>query len=252
MEKNTIILKILKRSMNIKKYFQFIGDTFLEEKKELSYLDINAATVYPFEKNIDRVEINEHSLGRWNSRVGPTLTIDVLEMLFNKLILLPHRIQKITEGIGIIDSDIIFTYEKVSNKLIVTTFYGRRSQNHSLYQIEALRGYNNFHNEQIMLNLEKHVLDAQRAPVVPMVFMEFEGVRTRYFLEGYRMAGKEQPVFLVHSFPGETMVIDLNENPKEHINKSILLALFLLRNRDFVWDYLRLHHSERVDKLLNR
>jgi hypothetical protein len=251
MEKNEMILKILKRPLKISKYVSFIKDTVLNDSKSPPLKENLLEEGYAFE-DINSIEISDHAELRWNTRVGPRTTSKQLKRIFNQLLHNTHRLKKLDESFGVIDSDIIFTYEKSGDTLIVTTFYGRRTINHSLYQIKALRGYNSFNNDQLMLEFEENVLNKQKMPSIPMTFMEFDGIKTKYFLEGYRITDEEFPVFFVHCIPGEVVEINLNKVPDMHINKSIMLVLFLMRYRDFVWKYLRINFKDRVERLINK
>lgn len=252
MDKNEVILKVLKRPINIYKHVGFINDTVLNDSKFTPLRKDSLLEGYAFDKDINDIEILDHAVTRWNTRVGPRTTSKQLKKIFSQLIHIPHRLKKLDESFGVIDSDILFTYEKPKDTLIITTFYGRRTINHSLYQIEALRSYNSFYNEQVMLEFEESLLNQQKMPSIPRVFMEFDGVKTKYYLEGYRLSCKEFPVLFVHSYPGEFLEINLNKIPDTHINKSIMFVLFLMRYREFVWEYLRKNYKDKIEKLLKK
>lgn len=94
-------------------------------------------------RKVNQYLLSEHAVLRWNERVTPIykFTSERLNLLINNINQL-KRILFLSNGVGVIDYDIIFTYSKVSEKILITTFYGRCSENPSLYQFDTLKTYN--------------------------------------------------------------------------------------------------------------
>lgn len=251
MYKNAIILRILRRPITIHKCMSFINYS-LVSKDTITFKDhIEGEDIRHAEK-IDEIKLSAHSVERWNTRVGPPQSLKQLETWFNKLLHIPQRINKISDGIGVVDSEIVFTYIKVHRSIVITTFYGRRSTNHTLYHMEELRRYNIFEQQEIDLEVGETIIAKQTLPSIPMIYMEFSGVKTEYRMQGYKIKGQDHPIFFVQHNPGGLKEIDLNKSDNGSINKSVLLALFLLRYKDFVWEYLQRNYGDRIEKLENR
>ncbi|MCA1064461.1 hypothetical protein QTG56_22890 (plasmid) [Rossellomorea sp. AcN35-11] len=248
---NKIILHIMRRPNKIKKAIQFLGNPVLTDENEITTMNSGRMDGVVFEETFQSVELkDEHAVLRWNTRVGPSFSKCELESLFNKLILMPYRFKKIKEGFGVLDSDIIFTYEVRGEKLIITTFYGRCSLNNSLYQLKTLRNYNMANNEKIALDLDPGAISSQVPPTTPEVYIEFSGVKTRYTLESYKVEGKPLPIFIIYCDPGKTVVLDINQKLDVKVNKNIIMMLFFMHYRDFVWEYVQEHYKEKVDELM--
>ncbi|ART74840.1 hypothetical protein B4U37_01705 [Sutcliffiella horikoshii] len=254
MNKNFIVSNVLKtNNLKMNKNREFDDYTHLKVNDSIHFYSPKINT-FPLNTNINGIEFKDsHPVSRWNTRVGPKLTENQLLNILNQLKLLPHRIRKIEDGVGIIDCDILFTYKiSENNIIIITTFYGRLSLNHSLKQFQSLRKYNKTNKEQVYLQIKEDVLDEQNPPAIPKFFMDFSGTITKYILEGYVVVGKKLPVFYVccgtdHS--EEVLYIDVNCNSDVKINKNILKVLFKMRYSDFVWNYLQNHYKEQVSLL---
>lgn len=198
--------------------------------------------------------IDNHAFERWNERVGPTISLDSLqkslEIIFRHC---PYRIDRLDQGIGSIDKDIIFTYETSDNEFKITTFYGRKHIHPTLNHVRNLRKYNLYYNEYVNLALSTDELTKQYFPLIPKEMIHFQGRITSYILEKYILADRKLPCFLCYSKDNKrndyySFVIDLENPEKIPIPNNVLYMLNRLGYGDFILKYFTFHNPEKLDK----
>lgn len=97
----------------------------------------------------------------------------------------PERVIIIGRNTGIIDNEIVFTFEVENSSMIVTTFYGRISILPALQSITNLHKLDDYPHQLLDLYLPEHVLRHQKLPILPMNSMMFSGSRFSYKLEEF-------------------------------------------------------------------
>ncbi|MEH7502788.1 hypothetical protein V7152_12370 [Neobacillus drentensis] len=198
--------------------------------------------------------IDNHALERWNERVGPIIGLDSLqkslEIIFRNC---SYRIDKLDQGIGSIDNNIIFTYEITDNVFRITTFYGRKNLHPTLNHVRNLRKYNLYYNEYVNLALSEEELNKQYFPLIPKEIINFQGRITSYILEKYILSDRKLPCFLCYSKDNKrndfySFVIDLEYPEKMPIPKNVLYILNRLGYGDFILKYFTFHNPEKLEK----
>jgi hypothetical protein len=198
--------------------------------------------------------IPRHTLERWNQRVGPVVSFTTLkktlEVIFKKF---TYRVSKLDEGIGVIDNEIVFTYEITDKEFYITTFYGRKSLQPALNQMKNLRNYNFYQHDQVNLALTEEELSHQLLPLIPREVIHFNGKKTTYILEKYQISNRTLPCFLCYKkeFMKKnytTFLIDLENREHAPIPRNVLCMLNWLGYGAFVLEYYTYHHPEKVIK----
>jgi hypothetical protein len=199
--------------------------------------------------------IDNHALERWNERVGPTISLDSLqkslEIIFRNC---SYRINKLDQGIGSIDNDIIFTYESTENVFRITTFYGRKTLHPTLNHVRNLRKYNLYYNEYVNLALSEEEINNQYFPLIPKEIINFQGRITTYILEKYIISDRKLPCFLCYNKDNKrndffSFVIDLENPQKLPIPNNVLYILNKLGYGEFILNYFTFHNPEKLEKV---
>jgi hypothetical protein len=253
--RNYIIKKLLKP-----KYLQILkaeGYPFTMLIEDINLLNVQSKT-YKETKNLlcpsTAILIDNHALERWNQRVGPMISLDSLQksldIIFRNC---SYRIDKLDQGIGSIDNEIIFTYELTKNVFRITTFYGRRNLHPSLNHVRNLRKYNLYNNEYVNLALSEEELNNQYFPLIPKEIINFQGRITTYILEKYILSNRKLPCFLCYSKDNKrntfySFVIDLENPEKLPIPNNVLYILNRLGYGDFILKYFSFHNPEKLEK----
>ncbi|MGV2885887.1 hypothetical protein [Paenibacillus taichungensis] len=199
--------------------------------------------------------LTDHAYDRWNQRVAYSREKIILENKLNILYSLFDRIKFVTREIGIIDKDILFTYEQENGRIIITTFYGRLSQNPSLYHFEAMRNYNHQSDDFIELSLDETILSSLFDPPIPAQRMIFKGSTSLYLIDKYiDMEQRSLFVLLVLGGPEKGLLREIfSDGPLcEKIEKSVRQALMLLGGEDFVYKHVAFHYPEELNKRIRR
>ncbi|MCM3130134.1 MULTISPECIES: hypothetical protein [unclassified Paenibacillus] len=202
-----------------------------------------------------QIIITDHALQRWNERVSSSrmnffCLQGKLNLLFNQF----GRVELQPNGVGIIDREIIFTYENDDENIIITTFYGRLSQIHSLHHFEALRNYNAYSSEFLDLDLSPESLNTLPVPPIPFQRMIFRGNTSTYLIEKYTDGSVDFFVLIVleGADSGSVREFYSNQPGGVKLEKSVRRALLLLGNEEFVYRYVEIHHPHELRKQLDR
>lgn len=225
---------------------------------------------------IKEVEVDFHALERWNQRVGPIITHEVLTNIFKVAILInPDRILVLERGLAILDNEIVFSFEVKDSLLTVTTFFGRISLNPVLLNVDTLRKYNLHSQEEINLVIDDKVIEQQELPFAPSSVIEFMdsnnlpnllfyfqgldnngGKRNFYYhlirkteivdIKGHKDTVNEQTENI-----GEWLVkhIDLSHPKRFNLTEIQLHVLGLLGNNKFILNYMSHKDPDRLNKL---
>jgi hypothetical protein len=164
------------------------------------------------------------------------------------------RIELHPNGVGVIDREILFTYELEEEDIIITTFYGRLSQIHALHQFEALRNYNAHSDEYVGLSLSSDVLRTLPEPPVPSLRMIFRGQTSTYLLEKYTDGIMDLFALTVLDGAGVGVVREFfSDQPDcEKLEKSVRRALLLFGENDFVYRHVAIHHPAELQRQIGR
>ena len=236
---------------NIVKDVRSLTGYFLEgSRKNLIVSNSNKANT----SGRGKIIIKKHAYKRWQERVGNfALDICYLEDKINIYYQL-GRLELKPNYVGIIDREILFTYEIKGNDVIITTFYGRLSQNPTLHQFEALRNYNLHYDEYVGFNLSSSKLELLPEPPIPSQRMIFRGETSTYLIEKYTDGSLNFFVLVVLEGPDQGVVREFySDQPEcERLEKSVRRALILLGDDDFVYHHIAYHHPEELRKRLDR
>lgn len=198
---------------------------------------------------IKEIVVNNHCVQRWNERVGPKLEKEELELLFNQLLQIPYRITTLSNEIAIIDDDIVFIYKFEGNKMIILTIYGRLSLKPSLQNLDRLKVFNYNHYDRLNLSLPERVLEEQIVPPIPEDLYIFKGRRTFYRIEKFHCVEGEL-YYLTTFLNGQQHLKEIKfSNPKQaRINKKVLYILYSIGYKDFVYQHIKYHNPEKIEK----
>ncbi|WDV09311.1 hypothetical protein [Lysinibacillus irui] len=229
-------------------------------------------------KGILDVEVDSHAFGRWNQRVGPFTTNDILTNVFRVAILInPNRVRVLDRNLAILDNDIVFSFEFDNNTLRVTTFFGRISLKPLLLNVENLRRYNSRYKEEVTLDIDSSVLKEQELPITPSSIIEFidsedishiffyikskDGNQTRNFfyhlIRTESLKARENTDKSINSADeaadtvGEysIMKIDMIHPSRFKLSELELHVLGLLGNIRFLLKYMTQVDPDRIDQL---
>jgi hypothetical protein len=209
------------------------------------------------EKNgadLGNIRVTDHAFNRWKERVSNvSLSLPQLQNLLN---LLHHfgRIEFQPNGVGIIDSEILFIYTYSDRDIIIPTFYGRFSQIPALHQFEALRNFNQHADEYVGLSLNAELLGRLPIPPVPAIRMVFRGNTTTYLLEKYTDERDALFVLTVIDGPGAGVVREFlsTQYQCERLEKSVRRALLILGEHEFVFHHIAFHYPEELKRRIQR
>lgn len=198
---------------------------------------------------IKEIVVNPHCIQRWNERVGPRLEEEELELMFNQLLKIPYRITTLSKEIAIIDDDIVFIYKLEEDKMIILTIYGRLSLKPSLQNLDRLKTFNYHHYDRLNLSIPERVLEEQIVPPTPEELYVFKGSRTFYRFEKFRCVD-EDIYYLTTFLNGQQHLrkIDFSQPTQPRLNKKVLYILYSLGYKDFVYQHIKHHNPERIEK----
>ncbi|MEK4339095.1 hypothetical protein [Brevibacillus sp. FSL L8-0710] len=203
---------------------------------------------------LNRIQITDHALQRWNERVGPSTDKDSLEQIINALFFQLRCVEFISEDMGVIDDDIVFTFYQMNDSIVISTFYGRKSLNFILTKIAELRKLNKYIPIKIDLSIPSDVLESQLSPPLPSETMVFKGSWTKYYIEKYIAHGSS--VLFVHMLSGEkcgnVIAVDVSLPPCRRLSKSLLRALHLMGYSDYVYQHIEHFKGEQLQKYLQK
>ncbi|QRG65993.1 hypothetical protein [Brevibacillus choshinensis] len=204
---------------------------------------------------IKRIQVSDHALNRWNERVGPITDKYTLEQVINTLFFqIRCGVEFEPQDVGVIDNDIVFTYYKENDTIVISTFYGRKSLNFILNSFIKLRRFNKYKSEKIDLSIPSEVLDSQLLPPIPSETMIFQGSWTKYYMEKYTDYGSSW--LFIHELSGEkhgrVIPVDLTLPPSEKLSQSILRAIYLMGYSDYVYQHVQHFKGEQLQKYLQK
>lgn len=256
------VLSKFTKQIFIERYFSFLPVFGLVEsvyslagyfqKQEFKEL-LMESNQYPDVRK-EQVILTDHAYERWNQRVALSKKKDILEHKLNALFSILGRVEFITHEVGIIDKEILFTYEKDKGKIIITTIYGRLSKNPSLYHFEAMRNYNHQNDDYIELTLDDASLSSLFDPPIPAQRMIFKGSTSQYLIDKYDDQSRSLFVLLVLDGPEKGTLREFySDRPEcEKIEKSVRQAIMLLGHEAFVYNHVAFHYPEELEKRLRR
>lgn len=199
--------------MHFKSYIaeQKATEDYLHELVRLrtGSLYLKRKTLVRLNKQPRNFSINEHALERWNERVGPIAKQEKLTQIINELYKLDRVFLK-DNNVGYIDNEILFTFQKDKEKILIDTFYGRMSKKIALLNFEALRKYNAKEGEMIDLTLPEEELKEQIIPQLPFNILSIQYNKKIYLVEKYKTK------------TDETLIILIIQGSKEKMTMSVL------------------------------
>lgn len=209
-----------------------------------------------YEKDVvKKILLSDHAYKRWNQRVSYTASSkNILESKINFLYHQLNRVVFDTQETGLIDNDILFIYEVVNDVAVISTFYGRLSQNPSLQQFKAMRQYNNQKDEFIELSLNPDALEMLFDPPLPNQRIVFKGSTSRYQIDTYQ--GEESTLFILSILEGQgkgtCRQITTNNPNCDKFEKSVRQALILLGHEEFVYNHVLFHYPKELQRQIER
>lgn len=237
----------------------------LEEKPMYDMIKkmINKNTVPPKFKKIKRVYVDPHAWERWNERVGPSIKKnELIELIRTIFFDFPERISIESESsdLASIDNDIIFGFKIKNNSIKINTFYGRKSVNNLLNDIDSLRIFNKNQNDKIKLDVDKTVLNQMKKPLLPSKFIQFSIfkkdkqkkiiVKSFVFNVFSKKDNKVIPyIYYCYQYQGNTKSFKIKDYALslKKMNKmpsEVLISLMLLNMCGSILMYLTKYHTE--------
>ncbi|RRJ54980.1 hypothetical protein EHV15_36030 [Paenibacillus oralis] len=198
--------------------------------------------------------LTDHAYERWNQRVAYSTEKTILENKLNILYAMLDRVDFITHEMGVIDKDILFTYEQEQGRIIISTFYGRLSQNPSLNHFETMRNYNHQSDDYIELSLVDSILSSLFDPPIPAQRMIFKGSTSQYLIDKYSDNERSLFVLLVLEGAEKGLLREIySDRPEcEKIEKSVRQAISLLGEEEFVYNHIAFHYPDELSKRLKK
>jgi hypothetical protein len=251
---NMELIKLLKRPNILQRISDFQSvQTQTEQSLREVYRNRYMSPGKPLPAQITSVIIDHHTVKRWNERVGPIMERDELEKLFNDLIRIPYRITTLSDEIAILDDEIVFIYKFEDNKLVILTIYGRISLKPSLQGLSELKRFNHQQSDRLNLSLPHDVLEQQFAPPVPDDVYFFKGRHTTYRLEHYKSRGERNELIFLTTFSANGIQrmreIKLDAPEQAKLNSKVLYVLYCLGYCDFVYQHIKFHNPDKIEKL---
>ncbi|WP_159887973.1 hypothetical protein [Paenibacillus puerhi] len=195
-------------------------------------------------------EVSQHAADRWNERVGPIVTKSELVGIIGYLMNQPERIEFLSSTVGLMDRDIIFTYERMGHVIMISTFYGRLSEQPILNNFAAFRHFNRYERQRVDLGITKDRLQAQMLPPIPRQTMLCKGRRNHYRLEEYMVSeGSYITIEIRDGLSGRRRRWGFLVDEQPHgvlMNKSIQRALCMMGFGKWVNKYAHLSWMPEV------
>jgi hypothetical protein len=253
----SFLTKLLRKPI-IKNGYSFLGYDHVYSMETVKKALFKNDYYEPLPPTIQSITLSKHAWERWNERIGPPTSFQELTNLLNQLVLINRRITAISDRRGLIDSDILFIYQKKETSIHITTFYGRLSHHPALRNIRDLKAYQLIENERIILSLPSHLLTQQQLPVIPIDYVEFEGRTISYVIQKYRVSINNTERILL--FLTETskfghirmLTIDPLDFFETLLNHSVLYVMLLMGYRDFVMEHLQFYKPDAILKAMQR
>ncbi len=244
------------KNLNIKSSVSFLQipkyeqtDIF-KEYPSPGYLDLKLP------KGIIDVVIDPHSHERWNSRVGPITTKEIITNVFKMAILIqPNRVQVLEKELAILDDEFVFSFKFENAILTITTFFGRISLNPMLSNVDTLRRYNTHFKEEITLDIDVNILIQQELPYAPSSVTEFEDSDKKTHLLFYYKC-KEANDFYYHlvrednADDWDIKMIDLKHPNRFTLSETQLHLLGLLGHNYFLLKYMSQLDQDRFKNFI--
>ncbi|PJO43384.1 hypothetical protein [Lysinibacillus xylanilyticus] len=233
-------------------------------------------------KGIIDVEVDSHAFERWNQRVGPITTDEILTNIFRVAILInPNRVRVLDRGLAILDKEVVFSFEFEDSILKVTTFFGRISLKPLLLNVDTLRKYNQHYSEEVDLSIDSEVINQQGLPIVPSSVIEFVDSNNiphlLFYIQNIDTDNNSKRNFFYHLIKNIDMVdgengndlviesiekstddvigewifkeIDMSHPTRYNLSDIQLHVLGLLGNNQFLLKYMAKKDPERLEKL---
>ncbi|MFJ7982258.1 hypothetical protein ACIQ1D_18530 [Lysinibacillus xylanilyticus] len=224
-------------------------------------------------KGIIDVKVDSHAFERWNQRVGPITTDEILTNIFRVAILInPNRVRVLDRGLAILDEEVVFSFEFEDSILKVTTFFGRISLKPLLLNVDTLRRYNQRYSEEVDLSIDSEVINQQGLPIVPSSVIEFVDSNNiphlLFYIQNIDTTNNSKRNFfydlVIGSIEestddandsddviGEWIIkeIDMSHPTRYNLSDIQLHVLGLLGNNQFLLRYMVKKDPERLEKL---
>lgn len=249
----------------------------LEEKPMYDMVKkmINRHTVNPKFKKIKRVYVDPHAWERWNERVGPFIKKkELIELIRTIFFEFPERISIESESsdLASIDNDIIFGFKIKNNSIKINTFYGRKSVNNLLNDIDSLRIFNKNQNDKIKLEIDKSILDEMKKPLLPSKYIQFSlfkkdkqkkiTVKSLVFNVFSKKDNKIIPyIYYCYQYQGNSKPFKIKDYALslKKMNKmpsEVLISLMLMNMYGSILMYITKYHTEnfslKMKKILQK
>lgn len=245
----------------------------LEEKPMYDMIKrmVNKNTIHPKFKKIKRVYVDPHAWERWNERVGPSIKKnELIELIRTIFFDFPERISIESESsdLASIDNDIIFGFKIKNNSIKINTFYGRKSVNNLLNDIDSLRIFNKNQNDKIKLDIDKDTLNKMRKPLLPSKFIQFslfkKDKQKRIIVKSFvfnifsKKDNKIIPyIYYCYQYQGNSKSFKIKDYPLslKKMNKmpsEVLISLMLMNMYGSILMYITKYDTEFFSKKMKK
>lgn len=212
-----------------------------------------------------KVFVTDHSLERWNQRVGPYmnsqkelaayLTI-IMSAKVKRYEILEVPNKKFNDYLIEIEKDIVGSFNIENNSIVFISFFGRVSKVPALANVYFLRHFNlkkgrinNRIHDQVKLNFSIEEIDKECLPATPVTEWFITGSRTNYVIEKYYIEEQAEPIYVIlqcNKNHREWNLINTAEHCNKRLTNRLLQFLRLEGQEEFVANYLEQQHCSLV------
>lgn len=203
--------------------------------------------------NLLSVTVSEHSVERWNARVGPEADRVMLQQLFEYVLTYePSRINIISYNFAYLDDYICFNYKLNDGHLTIVTIHGRSNLRPGIAHIANTLRFNATHDDRVDLDLTEEELSVQVFPEMPAIVLNYEIDDLQYQLLYFANENEKGNILIaekeaklkceiIHAF-------SLNALKQKHYSYNIL---YLLVELGFVYSVVKnlLHQHDLLEEL---
>ncbi|MGN4128017.1 hypothetical protein ACMGD3_23885 [Lysinibacillus sphaericus] len=216
------------------------------------------------------VHVTDHTLERWNQRVGPYMSTnkelaDYLMIIMSAKVkryeILEEPNKNFNDYLIEIEKDIVGSFTIKNNSIVFISFFGRVSKVPALANWYFLRHFNmkkgrlnNRIQDQINLDFSIEELQNECLPATPITEWFITGSRTNYVVEKYFIEEQNEPIYVIlQSRKGhrEWLVINTAKSYSKKLSKRVQQLLRSDGQEEFVEDYLKQQqlNSEKVNQV---
>lgn len=206
-----------------------------------------------------KVIVTDHSLERWNQRVGPHMNTkkelaDYLTVIMSAKVkryeILEEPNKNFNNYLMEIEEDIVCSFNIIENNSIVfISFFGRVTKVPALANLYFLRHFNlkkgrknERNHDQVKLNFSYEELEKENLLATPITEWFITGSRTNYVIEKYFVEEQKAPIYVIlqcRKNHREWFLVNTAKPCNKRLSNRLLQFLRIEGHGEFAANYLR-------------